>query len=973
MTRPILLCFLLTILGAVLYAQNSELRDSLKIDSLNDLMYEQYNNQKFDSAIIYAKDVVALNYRYDSGRKYAVSLNNLGFLYSQNFDYADAEPYYKKAVAVLEKYTGKNDSDYAAFTNNLAALYDNLGNYSAAEPLYKESTSIRKTIFGDESDKYAESLNNLGNFYRKIEKYDLAKINLERSLLIRKKVKDNRYAQTLNTLALVIQKTGNYALAETRYKEALAVIDSGYGKEYSEHGNILNNLASLYYEMGNYKGAENIHNQVLALIVKLFHKQTVDYATTLGSLSRVYNAAGEYDTAFYLLKKASEILLKELGSDHPDYAINLNVIASAYEKKGQLDSAESYYNKVSEIRGKNFGTNSPLYAETINDLGLVYLEKKDYKNAGTNFKEAARIRLATLGKDHPAYAESINNLLDLYYASHNNKQWAKALDTTVSTWKNSTTHLLLSFGEKEKQTYLDNHLSTRDLFLSMLWYFNKLQNTDSLHTSYFKLVTALQGWLLSGSQELNTIIARKKDTLLLAAFNKWLAVKNQYARTIQLNEEQQKNLHLNADSLMLIAGDLEKSIIDQLPELQASLNNTAAQPAKISARLKTNEVLINWVSFRYKNPENWTDSVLYAAFVISSKDSIPKFIAAFEQNQLKALLKNYFNYSGRGTIVKPAQTKKNIGINLYELIWRPLLPYIKKADKVFIIPSGLLNKISFQSIEDTLQRALLETVEVHLLNNANELNGLSVQALNHKTISLFGGADFDNTPGGQTIHSDSARTWNYLSSSSDEVKRLADMFEKNSWATKLYLGVKASEENLKALSGNKSPEILHIATHGFYLPSVNSADSNSIADKSKPDFPLLRSGFVLSGANVYGNHDTSLINHEDGIVTAQEISNLNFMNTRLVTLSACETALGDINNNEGVYGLQRAFKIAGVKEMLITLWQIPDKETKELMTLFYQHVFEGNSYYEALRKAQIAIRLSYPDPAVWAGFELIGE
>src|SRR5438045_4355340 len=107
------------------------------------------------------------------------------------------------------------------------------------------------------------------------------------------------------------------------------------------------------------------------------------------------------------------------------------------------------------------------------------------------------------------------------------------------------------------------------------------------------------------------------------------------------------------------------------------------------------------------------------------------------------------------------------------------------------------------------------------------------------------------------------------------------------------------------------------------------------------NFPLLRSGFVLSGANIYRTNDTSFINEEDGIVTAQEISNLNFSNTKLLTLSACETAWGDINNNEGVYGLQRAFKIAGVKEMLITLWQIPDTETKELMNLFYQHIFEG--------------------------------
>jgi CHAT domain-containing protein/Tfp pilus assembly protein PilF len=969
MSKLASLFFLLMSLCPASHAQNSRLNDSLKLDSLSNLMYEQNDHQKFDSAIIYAKEVVSLTYLlYDSSREYAVSLNNLGYFYHHNFDYVNAEQYCKKALVVLEKYAGKNDPDYASFTNELATLYDELGNYSAAEPLYKESASIRKTISGDTSGIYAQSLNNLGNFYIKQQNYESAKINLEQSLSVRKKVKDDSYAQTLNTLALVIQKTGNYALAETKYKEALAIIDSCCGKEINEYWNIDNNLASLYYDMGNYKAAENIHTEVLSHILRKFHKKIVDYGTTLGLLARDYNTAGEYDSALVRLKEESEILLKELTNDHPDYAINLSLIASTYEKKGELDSAESYYNEVLKIRRKNFGTNNPVYAETINDLGRIYMDKKNFKNAEINFGEAAKIRLATLGKDHPVYAESIGNLLDLYYSTNNYRQWANAIDTTINTWKNSTMHLLLSFGEKEKQTYLDNHLSQRDLFLSMLWYFNKQQNTDALHASYFKMVTALQGWLLSGSQELNKIIAQKKDTSLLALFNKWLFVKNQYASAIQMNEEQRKNTHLNADSLMVMTGDLEKSIIDKLPELQESLNNTAISPAKVADTLKENEVFVNWVSFRYKNPENWTDSVLYAAFIILPKDSTAKFVTAFEQKRLKILLTNYFNYSGRGVIVKPSLTRKNIGVDLYKLIWQPLLPYIKNAGKVFVISSGLLNKISFQSMEDTMHKTLLETAEVHLLNNTNELYRVSSLLENNKTISLFGGADFDRTLSGKKIHIDANKTFNYLKGSDNEVKQLSGMFEKNNWNTKLYSGLAASEKNLAALSGNNSPEILHIATHGFYL------DSNTTAYKNKLDFPLLRSGFVLSGANIYWDNDTSLANHEDdGIVTAQEISNLNFSNTRLLTLSACETALGDINNNEGVYGLQRAFKIAGVKEMLITLWQIPDTETKELMSLFYRHIFEGDSYYEALRKAQLAMKEKYPDPAVWAGFELIGE
>ncbi|MEO8764979.1 MAG: CHAT domain-containing tetratricopeptide repeat protein [Ginsengibacter sp.] len=956
------------------HAQNLRVSDSLRLDSLSNVMFDYNDSQKFDSAIMLANEVASLTLTlYDSSRQYAVSLNNVGFLYGQNFDYSNAQAYYKKALLVLEKYVSSNDSDYAAFINNLATLYDNLGNYSAAEPLYKESASIRKRIFGDTSIIYAESLNNLGNFYIREQNYDAAKVNLQKSISIRQRVKNELYAQTLNTLALVIQKIGNYSLAETKYKEALSVIVSCCGTEINEYWDIKNNLASFYYDMGNYKQAETIHKEVLSHILRKFHKKILDYGTTLGLLARDYNTSGEYDSALVYLKEESGILLKELTNEHPDYAVNLSLIASTYEKKNELDSANRFYNRVLEIRRKNTGSLSLDYAETVNDIGRIEMKRKAFKNAGNNFKEAANIRLSILGKDHPAYAESVNNLLELYYSSNNYKQWANLLSHVIDTWKNSTMRLLLSFGEGQKQTYLDHHLSQRDHFLSMLWYFNKLQNTDSLYGSYFKMVTALQGWLLSGSQELNNIINQKKDTSLLSAYAKWLAVKNQYSRVIQLSKKQQKELHVNVDSLSLTAGDLEKSIIDKLPELQELLNNTAVSPAKVAAKLKTNEVLVNWVVFRYKGPENWTDSILYAAFIISAKDTIPKFITAFEQNHLKTLLTSYFNYSGRGIVVKPPKAKKSIGADLYNLVWRPLLPYIKDADKVFIIPSGLLNKISFQSLEDTLHKTLLETIEVHLLNNTSELNKPNSLEESKKNVSLFGGANFDSTTTGKTADFGTSQGWPYLKGTADEVNLLNNLFTKNKWKTNLYAGIAASEENLKALSGNQSPEILHIATHGFYIPPAKTG-SNANTDQDQTDYPLLRSGFLLSGANVFWNRiDTFSTKHEDGIVTAQEIANLNFSNTKLLTLSACQTALGDINNNEGVFGLQRAFKIAGVKEMLITLWQIPDKETKELMGHFYQYVFEGRSYYDALREAQLFMKGKYPDPAVWAGFELIGE
>ncbi|MBC7722378.1 MAG: CHAT domain-containing protein [Pedobacter sp.] len=277
---------------------------------------------------------------------------------------------------------------------------------------------------------------------------------------------------------------------------------------------------------------------------------------------------------------------------------------------------------------------------------------------------------------------------------------------------------------------------------------------------------------------------------------------------------------------------------------------------------------------------------------------------------------------------------------------------------------------------------------MHQLLSINELiNPLQI-ASNNSTIALFGGANYDavnttNTASGTIAQAPMYRNasnnatirFNYLQGTKTEVETVANNAKNTKWKTLSFIGTTATEDNLKNIGGDNAPKILHIATHGFYFAPPKTKPSNFIADdKNTPkDFPLLRSGLVLSGVNNYWGKDTVLENKEDGIVTAQEISNLNLLNTDLVVLSACQTALGDINGSEGVYGLQRAFKMAGVKKLLMSLWEVPDAETAELMQLFYSHVFIGDSYYTAFSKAQLALKAKYKDPTKWAGFVLVGE
>jgi CHAT domain-containing protein len=464
------------------------------------------------------------------------------------------------------------------------------------------------------------------------------------------------------------------------------------------------------------------------------------------------------------------------------------------------------------------------------------------------------------------------------------------------------------------------------------------------------------------------------------------ATNRQYAQAIQLTTEKRKLNNINVDSLQEQSQTLEKQLIAALPALQSVIATTGFTGKQVVAKFKPKEAVVHWVSFQYKSPKQWTDSTLYAAYIITPKDTAPKFVTVFEEKQLQALLKNYHGGSGRSTIKKDNNSSNNDHA-LYQLIWQPLLPYLQGATTVYNLPSGLLHKISFAALTDSTNKSLIEQYELHQLLSINELvNPLQISTP-AKTIALFGGANYNvaaNTtstnyvatpPMYRNATNNKTIQFNYLQGTKTEVETVAANAKNTNWKVQTYTNTNASEDNFKNLSGENAPKILHIATHGFYFPPTKTKPTNFITeDKNTPkDFPLLRSGLVLSGVNNYWGKDTLLENKEDGIVTAQEISNLNLLNTDLVVLSACQTALGDINGSEGVYGLQRAFKMAGVKKLLMSLWEVPDAETAELMQLFYSNVFKGETYYTAFRKAQLALKAKYKDPTKWAGFVLVGE
>ena len=215
--------------------------------------------------------------------------------------------------------------------------------------------------------------------------------------------------------------------------------------------------------------------------------------------------------------------------------------------------------------------------------------------------------------------------------------------------------------------------------------------------------------------------------------------------------------------------------------------------------------------------------------------------------------------------------------------------------------------------------------------------------------------------------------WLSLPGTAEEIKKIDQLFQQNKISTRSFIQESASEDNLKVLS-NKAPQVLHIATHGFFLPEPKKKQNNAGPSKGNvytlANDPLMRSGLVLAGGNYTWSGKIPVEGVEDGIATAYEISQMNLGNTQLVVLSACETALGDVKGSEGVFGLQRGFKMAGAKKIIVSLWQVPDKETAELMTAFYTYWMKGKTINEAFYQAQADMRKKYT-AFYWAAFVLV--
>ncbi|GHV92470.1 hypothetical protein AGMMS50268_29730 [Spirochaetia bacterium] len=969
-------------------------RHALYVSVLRRLAYVYNELSNYSEALVYFREVRNIQAR-TIGKKhpdYAASLNTLGILYQAMGDYAKAEPLFLEGLAITEKALGKQHPNYAASLNNLGVLYYYMGDYAKAESLYFEALAIKEKVLGKEHPNYAASLNTLGRLYRDMGDYAKAELLFLEDLAITEKAQGKEhphYAVSLNTLGILYRDMGDYAKAELLFLEDLAITEKAQGKEHPDYATSLNNLGGLYSDMGDYAKVEPLFLEALAIREKALGRKHPQYATVLACMGSLYQDMGDYAKAEPYYLEALAIKEKALGKEHPQYASLLNNLASLYYIMGNYAKVEPYCLEALAIMEKTFGKEHPNYATLLNNLGSLYRDMGDYVKAEPYYLESLDIRENALDKEHPDYGISLSGLSYLYLSTGD---YAKAETYRKEQAALATSLINRNFSfmsEQQRNAYWDMVKGDFEGSYSL----SAAHPAASVNALNYNNTLFTKGLLLRTSNAVRDAIYSSGDTRLIEHFETLGSLRQQLSALQQkedVNEAYRKNLEKQVD-------DLDKALTRSSAAFRDVKADMSLEWQDVRKSLKVDEAAVEFVSFKLYD-KKWTNKTLYAALVLRQGMAAPAWIPLCEEPQIQEIL-------SRANGKSPAEQARIIydvsGAALYNTVWKPLEASLGGAKTVYYSVSGLLHKIAFNALPAEGGARLADKYGLNLVSSTREIARLARSASDTVQLGsavLYGGLQYntgvDNmrttaqsyrSVGGAVLASalpaDPTRggAWVELPATRREVQNIQGYLAGRRITNTLYQDNFGIEESFKALSGGKTA-LIHLATHGFFLADVPARNNDRDRDQmtrggsraalAAAANPLLRSGLVLSG----GNHAWTgepVEGVEDGILTADEIARLNLIGARLVVLSACQTGLGDVNNSEGVFGLQRAFKLAGVETLIMSLWEVDDTATAKLMDTFYREWLSGRSRQAAFKEAQRQVRADYPAPFYWAAFVMM--
>jgi tetratricopeptide (TPR) repeat protein/CHAT domain-containing protein len=975
------------------------------------LIYETVGNYRQAGPLLEQSLEISRKAFGENDPDFVTSLNNLANFYTTTGKYAEAEALYHKSLRIIRAGAGEESLYFLSGLNNLASLYKAMGNYVEVEPLYRRAAEIVLKISGEDRPAYAIVLNNLAQYYYEAGMYRESETTYLKSLDLSRKVQGEQhpvYARTLNNMGSLYEVMGNYAKAESCYREALSIFNSKSGKDSPDAATALNNLAGLFKTIGDYGKAESYYRQANEIRMEFFGETNPKYAIGLNNLADLFYSMGRFEAAEQMWVIVLEIQHSSLGQKHPDVALTLQNLAALYKSMGRYKESEKLYRQALEIWKPALGDRHPDVALALHNLASLYYIMGDYEAAEPLYLQALEIRTAVLGNDHPDVAATMDSLAALYAAT-SRRQQALELMKQAQSIDDSLIRNVFSFAsESQRMGYVTTLRGEMDAFLSLV--FRDLSTSSAAVMDAMDLVLKRKAFLAE-------VLAAQRDTILSGrypdlapALHKLRTLNSQIARKIMAGpgpEGPEAHREL-LEKWKAEKENTEVFLAGRIPEIDLERRLADTQRQKVAAALLEGSVLVEFVRFnpfdfkamRAKGQPQWQPS-RYLAFILpAGKPDNIRMIDLGEADAIDTMISD-FRIAIRADKSSPRRGAADGGLphieagqKLREALFDPVRKAVDERKRLFIAPDGEIYRLSFGVLPEK-EGNIIDNYNISYIDAGRDVLrfGAAPPAMPAAPI-VIADPDYDFESGGKESQTgntvDPARQSRDMTRYASRFDRLAGTRVEGEHIADM-LGVKPIEGDFATkpqLENVHSPRVLHIATHGFFLPDQKPASAaknpqsdlsrSAAADSANPlsrgmENPLLRSGLVLAGANTWLSGKAESPEAANGILTAEDASGLDLLFTDLVVLSACQTGLGDIKVGEGVFGLRRAFLLAGAKTLLMTLWKIPDEETQMLMEGFYRRILEGKPRADALREAQLAVRAVHPEPLFWGAFICQGD
>ncbi len=881
----------------------------------------------------------------------ALDANRKGEFFYNNGRYGLAENNFLNAFAILTGSRGMSDKEVAAlYVTQLAAKSKP---QAAIEELKQ---SLRSALIKGltlenlrEFDAlgqvvFIKILGNLALLYHTTGRYDFALQLTEKSLRLRESVYGTYREATLaaiNNLAMLYKDLGQYDKAEELCNQALKT--NAIPKDSPKYALLLNNRAVLMQVLGRHDKAKQDFEQALLLAKKEGEKSSF-YLSMLVNEALLFQDIKQYDKAEQNFLKVIEIKQRRLGTAHPDYAHALTYLAALNMSMEKYDLVEKYLDQSISIYKRRFGIEHPSYLKSRTYLAQLYLKQQKNTEALAIMEEVLQLSERVLGTSHPDFVRALKLTAITYDKNHQKEKAASMFLSMVEKHSETVQKFFPSMSEEEKARLWNKIRPDLHVFYDFV-----VKNpSEQLLTAMYETHIATKGILLSTTFAARQAILSSQDTALIAQYRTWVDMKENLVRYYSMSLQELQDEKVNLPDYQNRINEIEKELTKKSTAFAQSHSQSLVRFAQVAASLKKDEAALEIISIR-------ADEVAsgYMVLVGLHQAKAPQMLVLPSTSEMEGKFYKYYINS----IKNQFDDKLS-----YQNYWKAIEAKVFQCKKIFISSDGIYSQISLNTLRDEKGQYLLNKYQLVYLTNTRILgeNTTKKQAT-QKSAVLVGFPDYGTQ--GEVEP---------LPGTKEEVQAIAGLLK--DYQVTVLTEKSASEGKVKSIS---QIQLLHIATHGYFLPQQDAAsdllEMGTQVHKAKND-PLLRSGILLADceAALRGQIKSSAYK-EDGLLTAFEATALDLSQTELVILSACETGVGETVVGEGVYGLQRAFQLAGARSTAMSLWTVSDEATMQLMKSFYQNWLSGMPKQEAFRKAQQQTQSQFAHPYFWGAFILMGQ